>query len=338
MKRVPHNRPTLGREEEDAAISVLRSGWIAQGKEVKYFEDDLCHFLGLPDGHAVAVSSGTAALYLALWVMNARKKKVAYPVYGCSALRNAVAMCDANGIVLDTAPNSPNIEPASLEGCGADIAIVAHIFGIPVDISTVRNMDVIEDCAQALGARVRGKSVGFYGKAGIFSFYATKLITSGGGGGLFVSRDRALADEVRNYREFDARKDDKIRFNFQMTDLQAAIGRVQLKKLPAFIKRRSDIFDRYREAGIKLLNTHDKDSQPVRYRGVVSTQVPGKIIEALESAGISAIVPNEDWELLGEPEKFPFALKLSRETVSLPLYPTLTDEEVELIISVVMKQ
>lgn len=335
---IPHNRPTFGIEEEQAAIRVIRSGWVAQGKEVENFEHEFCVFLGLPEGHAVALSSGTAALFMALWALGAKDRKVAYPVYACSALRNAVSLIGAEEIVIDTEPNLPNMDLSALKKSGANIAVIPHMFGIPADISGLDGIDVIEDCAQSLGAIAKGVKTGLSGRAGIYSFYATKLITSGGNGGMFVSKDKALSDAVRDYREFDQRRDDKRRFNFQMTDLQAAIGREQLKKLPRFLARREDIFSIYKDAGLKLLDSLDTNFIPVRYRAILLTPSPRKIIDSLSKAGVKAIVPVEDWELLGEPERFPAALRLTKETVSLPVYPSLDTSDVKKIISVVKKQ
>lgn len=332
---IPHNKPTLGVEEEQAAIRVIRSGWVAQGEEVERFENEFCEFLGLPIGHAVALSSGTAALFMALWVLGGKGKKAAYPVYACSALRNAVSLVGADGIVIDTTPNSPNMDLIALKKSGVHIAVIPHMFGIPADISRLDGIDVIEDCAQSLGATAKGVKTGLSGKAGIYSFYATKLITSGGNGGMFVSKDKALSDAVRDYREFDQRRDDKRRFNFQMTDLQAAIGREQLKKLPWFLARREEIFSIYKDAGLKLLDSLDTNFIPVRYRAVLLTPSPRKNIDSLNNAGVKAIVPVEDWELLREPEKFPSAHRLTKETVSLPLYPSLDNVDVKKIISAV---
>ena len=89
---IPHNLPTLGAEEQAAVIRVLQSNWVAQGPEVEAFENKLCRFLNIPDGHAVAVSSGSAALYLALWALDGKNKRIGLPVYSCAALRNAVGI------------------------------------------------------------------------------------------------------------------------------------------------------------------------------------------------------------------------------------------------------
>ena len=332
---IPHNKPTIGIEEELAALRVLRSGLLSQGSEIESFENEFCDFIGLPKGHAIAVSSGTAALYLALWILEGDKKTITFPGYVCSALRNATNMIGGNEEILDIKKESPNIK---FEGIKKEsIAIIPHMYGIPVDVTKIQNMNIIEDCAQSLGAKINGISVGLYGNAGIFSFYTTKLMTSGGHGGMYVSKDKKLVDRVRDYREFDYRHDQKKRFNFQMTEIQAAIGREQLKKLPKFLERREEIFQKYKKAGLELLDVGKNQNHlsPVRYRAVIKTEEPNKIIKSLESVGVKAIVPTEDWELLGKHELLPNAVELSRKTVSLPIYPTLTDEEIDIILSVI---
>ncbi len=332
---ISHNRPTFGKEEEQAATRVIRSGWVVQGKDVENFENEFCNFLGLPDGYAVALSSGTAALFMALWALGAKEKKVAFPAYACSALRNAVAMIGAQEICIDVAQNSPNINLNALSQSDADIAIVPHMFGIPADISNVDNKDIIEDCAQALGAQVNGIPVGLRGRLGIYSFYATKLMTSGGHGGMVVSKDKTLVDAVRDYREFDQRRDNKKRFNFHMTDIQAAIGRVQLKELQNFLRHRSEIFELYRQAELPLLDVISDNLLPVRYRAVFLTERPREIIKSLLTADVESIVPVEDWELLGKKELFPNAFNISQHSVSLPIYPSLSIADVKKVITVV---
>lgn len=331
---IQHNKPTLGAEEEKAAQRIIRSGWLAQGKEVEAFENEFCSFIGLPEGHVVAVTNGTSSLFLALWSLKAQGKKVAFPVYACSSLRHAVAMAGAKEILVDIDRRTPNIDLESLGKSKADIAIVPHMFGLPLDISGFKSIDIIEDCAQALGASVNNIPLGLHGKIGIYSFYATKLITSGGQGGMVVSTDKALVDAIRDYREFDQRRDENKRFNFQMTDMQAAVGRVQLKKLPDFLKRRSKIFEFYRESGLPLLNVSENNLFPVRFRAVLLTERSKEVIQALSNRKIKAIIPIEDWELLGRKELFPNAYDMTQETVSLPIYPSLTDYDVKKVITV----
>ena len=338
---IPHNKPTLGKEEEEAALKVLRSGWLAQGHQVNAFEDEFCQFLNLPHGHAVAVSNGTAALFLALWVLNANDKKIAFPAYACSALRNSCALSGGIPILVDNEVASPNINIKLIDGIDADIAIVPHMFGVPVAVPEKHSIDIIEDCAQALGTIVGDAPVGTKGRVGIYSFFATKLITSGGQGGMVVSKERALIDEIKDYREFDCRRDRKQRFNFKMTDLQAAVGRVQLQKLPGFIIRRQEIFDYYKQAGLSMMDVAPNSkpsSVTVRFRAILKTNNPQSIIKILEESNIKSIVPIEEWELLGDSSLFPNATDLTKKTVSLPIYPSLTNREVDLIGSILKRR
>jgi perosamine synthetase len=331
---IPHNLPTLGPEEQEAASRVLAGGWIAQGAEVEAFENELCHFLDLPTGHAVAVSSGSAALFLALWALNGKDKRVGLPVYSCSALRNAVGLAGATSVYLDCEWNSVNVDTTAAARSGIDILIAPSIFGIPADLPNAREYMLIEDLAQSLGARVAGKRIGLRGEVGVCSFYATKLMTTGGQGGSVISRDRALIDRIRDYREFDCRDDAKLRFNFQMTDLQAAVGRIQLGRLPGFIERRENWFAMYQEDGLDLLDYRTPRVEPVRYRIVMRCAQPARIISVLLSAGIRAIVPIDERELLDDSNRYPVALALANTTVSLPAYPSLRKDDVARIASI----
>lgn len=334
QQTIAHNRPTLGAEEQSAARRVLESGWVAEGPEVAAFENEICEFLSLPAGHAVAVSSGSAALFLAIKVVGGTDRAVACPVYACSALTNAITLAGARPVLVDVAPDSPNVDIDRLSRVEAGAAIVPHMFGFPVQLRGTRGLRIIEDAAQALGALVGDEPAGTGGEVGILSFYATKVMTTGGHGGMLVSRSRDLVDAARDFRSFDGRRDRSPRFNFQMTDLQAAVGRAQLKKLPGFLARRREIFDRYKAAGLPIMEERPH-GRPIRYRCVMRCRAPGRIIGELQRAGIKAIVPIEDWELLGPAGDFPHAAALARSTVSLPIYPSLTGPEQERIIDVV---
>ena len=321
---IPHNLPSFGAEEQEAVIRVLQSKWVAQGPEVEAFENELCQFLNIPDGHAVAVSSGSAALYLALWALDGNKKRIGLPVYSCAALRNAVGMAEGIPVYLDCRKESPNVNIDDAGKAEIDILIAPSIFGIPVDLPETSNFKVIEDIAQSLGATVSGERIGLRGDIGICSFYATKLMTTGGQGGAIICKNKLLIEKIRDFREFDCRKDTKLRFNFQMTDMQAAIGRVQIKLLPEFLERREHLFDIYTNAGIDLLKPLTGYNIPVRYRAVMRSLDPIGIIKKLHKNGIRAIIPLESWELLDNPENYPIAKVLSRTTISLPLYPELS--------------
>ena len=330
---IQHNHPSLNHLEAEAVENVIRTGWLAQGEQVTKFEEEICEFLDLPSGHAVAVTSGTAALYLALWALNTESKKVAVPVYSCSSLRNAVGMIRARIVLVDPVSGEPNIDVRELDQDEVDLAIVPHMYGIPALGIGQSRIPFIEDCSQAIGGQIAGIPVGLQGLAGVYSFYATKLMTSGGQGGAVVSKDGGLIELIRDYRQFDCRKDEKLRFNFQMTDMQAAVGRAQLRKLPGFLKRRAEIFQRYEENFPMLWGKGTQDRvTPVRYRAVLHANSPREVISALGQKGIKCIVPIERWELLKDSSLFPVAQHLAGTTVSLPIYPNLSDVEVDYIV------
>jgi perosamine synthetase len=276
--------------------------------------------------------------------LNAKGKRVGVPVYTCSSLRNAVDLIGGEIVYIDNAPNSVNIDINSVNKIKPDIVIIPHTYGIPVDISMIdEDILVIEDCAQALGSKMNGIMSGLLGDVSIFSFYSTKLITSGGQGGMVVSKNKDIIDKIKDYREFDCRKDNKSRFNFQMTDLQASIGLSQLKKLPSFLKTRNEIWLKYKFERWDLIDDGIIEelmyvNKSVKFRAVLNTNKPKEIINKLNNVGIKCIVPIEDWELLSdEYDKFPNAYSLSKSTVSIPLYPSLTEDDVNNIIYEVNK-
>jgi perosamine synthetase len=287
--------------------------------------------VGLEREHAVATTSGTAALFLALHALGAQGRPVAFPAYVCTAVRNAVAFAGGAEQLVDNHAGSPN---GDFRAAGAAaIAIVPHTYGIPPRERPPTPF-VIADGAQALGARIDDRHAGLAADAAIYSFYATKLITSGGQGGMVVARDRRLADAVRDFLDFDQRTDGVPRFNLHVTDVQSAVGRVQLRRLPAFIERRESIFDRYRSTGVPLLGaTPEPGVTPVRYRAVVESAGPQRFIDELAARGVTAIVPFTERELLGDPARFTNARALANRTVSLPLYPALSDPEVETVVA-----
>ena len=259
---IPHNRPTFNRQESRAAKNVIRSGWVAQGNEVSRFENRFCEYMGLPQGHAVAVSSGSAALYIAILALDAKSQKVGLPVYTCAAVNNAVTLAGGESIFIDNSIVGPNLDMKIANEAGLHTLIAVSTFGIPLSLSAVSRYRIIEDISQALGAEVDGKKIGLRGDVGICSFSATKLITSGGQGGMVFSTNKSLVDFARDYRDFDAREDRVPRFNLQMTDIQAAIGTAQLAKLPSFLRKREEIFSIYSNIGLDLLRETESNHYP----------------------------------------------------------------------------
>lgn len=326
---IAHNKPSLSQLETHAVETVMKSGWVAEGKQVASFENDFCQLYKLPEGCAVAVSSGSAALYLALIAVNAKKKLVALPTYSCSSLENATLLAGASPRYVDCASNSFNINQQACQG--ADIIIQPHLFGIPSLIEKSRTATVIEDCAQSIGALLNGQLVGLQSEVGIFSFYATKLMTSAGQGGMIISKNKKMIDFIRDFIHFDCKNDGKIRFNFQMTDVQASVGRIQLIRLfDEFIPKREDIFKRLMGTGLPFFDANNSNTQAVRFRALLRSKQPYQLMDFLRKEKIKSIIPVEKNELLGiDHTDKESALFNTQNWLSIPCYPELSNGELQ---------
>lgn len=321
---IPHNRVALDPADITASSAALKSGWLVNGNEQRHFENDICEFLGLPTGHAVATSSGSAALFLAIKLLNSTS--VAMPSYVCSSLFQAAGLANTQAEVVDIHSAFPQQVLTTYQ---APLAVYPYLYGFSSDLQKTSDPDqTIEDIAQALGASYDGKMLGTIGQCGVLSFYATKLMTTGGQGGMLVSRDKALIDEARKYLNFDMQASSLKHFNLPITEMQCAIGRSQLAALPQKLKRRSDIWRYYQDSGIPLLDTADKKANSVRYRAIVKCDSPEKAIRHFEHHQIKVIAPITRPELIRDTQN---AIHLTNSCISIPLYPDLTDEEVEKI-------
>lgn len=340
---IPHSRPTLGDEELQGLAEVLRSGFIAQGARVAAFERKIARTLGVRGG--VATSSGTAALHLALLALHVGEgDEVLIPTYACAALLHAVRAVRAVPRLVDCDPCSFNMDPeAARRACSAraKALIVIHSFGLPAELEALQalGLPLIEDGVQALGARYRERPVGSIGEVAIFSFYATKLITTGEGGMLLANDERVLA-MARDLREYDEKADDTPRFNYKMTDLQGAMGLAQWQRLPQFLFRREAIAGRYRQ------RLQDLPLEPplvladrgrIYYRYVVRGPQPAEhYLAKLHALGVQARRPVfRPLHHYLRIDGFPGAEEAWEKAVSLPLYPALSDEEVERIVAAV---
>ena len=330
-----HNVPTLGKEEEEAAVRVLRSSWVAEGAEVAQFENDLCDFLGFPNGSAVALSSGSAALYVALKTLNVgRGDEVIVPSYACSALLDAIFLANAKPKVVDVAQEDLNLSVAETKrsiGPKTKAIIVTHTNGMPADMEEILRLGipVIEDAAQAIGAMYAGKPIGVFGDIAIFSFGAIKMLTSGNGGMVF-SRKKALAKQARSFREYEEQDSYRQRFNFQMSDLQAAVGRAQLLKLPGFLRKRKQTAECYYEvfSAERSFPPRLPGRRPNFYRFLVKTKTPELFRRRFKAAGVETRVCIRSLMPLHRrlglaAKRFPITEQSLRNTLSLPMYPSL---------------
>ena len=248
---VAHSRPVFGPDDERAVLRTLRSGQVAAGPEVERFEGDVARRLGLRGG--VATSSGTAALHLVLLALGVgRGDGVVIPSYVCGALLQAVRYVGAVPRLADLAEGRFHPGPEEIDRAAdrrTRAVLFPHPFGEPIDLSGVRalGLPLVEDLAQSLGARWGKGPVGCIGRAAVCSFYATKMAAAGEGG-MVVSDRAGILRVARDLRAYDEPPDARLRFNYKMSDLHAALGRSQLKKLESFIRRRRRIAARYHRA------------------------------------------------------------------------------------------
>ena len=320
--------------------AVIRGGQIAQGPEIVAFERAVAARAGRPA--AAAVSSGSAALELALRALDVGAgNEVLIPTFACDALHHAVARCGATPVLADADPETLSLSVADAKrrlSRHARALVVPHAFGLPVDLDRFATigLPIVEDCAQAFGVTHGGRPLGAHGDVAVCSFYATKLLTTGEGGMVLGSADRIA--RVRDGRDYDERRDLVPRFNYKLTDMQAALGRRQLGRLDAFIARRRAIARRYRAALAGAPCTVPVDvPEHVYHRFVIRVAADvDTVIERLATRGIVARRPvyRPLHRALGR-DGFPEADRLWAECLSLPCYPLLTDADADRVASAV---
>ena len=340
---IPHSRPAIGQEDLRATAEVLGSGQIAQGPWVERFERGVAGLFGLQGG--VAVSSGTAALELALRALRIGPgDEVIMPSYVCPAPWLATQRVGAAATLVDIDLNTFNIDP--LAACRAVTSktraiIVPHLFGLPADLTALERLEIplIEDCAQTLGATEQGRPVGTVGRLAVCSFYATKLLCAGEGG-MVLSNERALLEQVRSLREYDGAPTlDPSSFNLKLTDLQAALGLSQLGRFSAFQERRRFLAAAYRESlsskaavcpSVPPGRTHGYYRFTIRIPHL-RTDPEGlpSLISRFEQQGIHCRKPVfRPLHRYLDQSGFSNSDEADRTALSIPLYPDLTDDEV----------
>lgn len=348
---IPHNKPTLDEKEIEAIQEVILSGWVANGEKVKNFERDFCKYLGFNSNCAVAVSSGTAGLFLALKAIGVGENdEVILPTYVCSAVLNAIYMAQAKPILVDIDDKDFNISfdlVNQLINQRTKALIIPHTYGVPIDIHRIKNIGIpiIEDCAQAIGSKIGDDYAGTIGDISVFSFYATKVITTGNGGMVLTQRKEYI-DRLKDYLDFDYRENYYPRFNFLMSDIQGAMGISQLGKLDYLLKKREEIADCYmsicQEKGWDFQRPRQNTLKQNHYRFVIKSEssLINKLKDYLDSREIRTIIPIEKKELLHnylglDSSRFYVSQKIAETTLSLPAYPQLVvNGDIEKIVDV----
>jgi len=333
---IPHSRPSVTDDDAERVARVVRSGRLAQGPEGAAFQRELAARLRVQD--AAAVASGTVALALALGALGVGAgDEVLIPTYVCDALHHAVRRAGATPVLVDADPATHSLsakDALARRTRRTRAVIVPHAFGLAADLEPFQALEVpvIEDCAQALGAELEGgRPAGSGGTLAVGSFYATKMIAAGEGGA--VAGVAALVARVREARDYDERETLAPRTNAKLTDMAAALARGQLARLDTFVARRRALAARYRAllAGAPARVPAEHGPRHVYHRFVLGLdRDPAAVAEALAARGVAARRPvfrpaHRALGLGGYPE----ADRLWAESLSIPCYPALTDDEAE---------
>ena len=374
----PFARPSLGREEEAAAIRVLRSGWLTTGKEVKAFEEEFADYTGMP--YALAVNSATAGLHLSLEALGIREgDTVLTTPFTFTATAEIVRYLKGNIKFIDIDPSSLTIDPLLLERALKEkpkpkAIIPVHLGGHPCDMEALTALSekykvpLVEDCAHSFPGKTEKGFLGTLGKAGVFSFYATKTITTGEGG-MIVTSDGSLARRASIMRLHGIDRDVWNRYSepnekgweyriieagykYNLSDLAAAIGREQLKKAQDFLARRKKIAALYSSAfsaedWILLPKDHPAHSWHlyiIRIDNRKTSLTRDLAVKLLADKGIGTSVHYIPLHIMPyyrdlynlKPEDFPSSMEAYNRCLSLPIYPSLSDEEVGQVISAVV--
>lgn len=346
---IRHSRPTIVPGAAEAVAQVITSGKHATGEIRRLLEADVQERLRAP--HAVAVQSGFAALHLALLGLRVQAgDRVLCPSYVCLSLLHAIAAVGAQPVVADVDPEFFNMTPDTAREAIAregltegDVrcAIVPHILGYPAPLHLWDlKIPIVEDCAMALGAQIQGEEVGVFGKVSIFSFHATKMISTGYGG-LVLTADDSVAAEIRDRVHYDQREHWRPAFNYLLSDVSAALGRAQLPHLDTFIARRTLLAAQYRDAfqrlGLREQEAYP-DTTPVYFRYcllLASEEERVRLETDLAAAHVEtkSAVYRPVHEYLDLPnDAFPGTTEVQRRSLSLPIYPVLSEAELDRVI------
>jgi perosamine synthetase len=357
--RIPIARPDLGKEELENVDRAVKSGWVSsKGPFVDEFEEGLSDYIGVR--HALAVCNGTVALHLALIALGIGSgNEVLVPSLSFVAVANAVAYTGAKPVFIDSHPDYWCIDP---EGVKKNITrrtkavVLVHLYGHPCDIQPIleiahsKDLCVVEDCAEAHGAEYKGKKVGSFGDVSCFSFYGNKIITTGEGG-MCLTNNRDVAEKMRILRGHGMNPKkrywhDVVGFNYRMTNLQAALGVAQLRKIGRLVERKREIAKKYRELlGEDNAVIHAPEMSWARnvywlYSILLDASLRERVMKALGRQGIETrpfFYPIHTMPPHKRSSRLPTAERLSARGMNLPSGPRIGNEEVYTVASSVKR-
>ncbi|WP_102194363.1 DegT/DnrJ/EryC1/StrS family aminotransferase [Microbacterium aurantiacum] len=353
---IPPAKPIIGDEEREAVDRVMRSGMIAQGPEVATFEEEFsAHFV--PGRPSVAVNSGTAGLHLGLLAAGVGAgDEVIVPSFTFAATGNSVALTGGTPVFVDIEPDTFTLDPAAVAAAitpNTKGILPVHLYGHPARmreleaLAAERGVALYEDAAQAHGASLDGRPVGSFGEFAMFSLYPTKNMTSGEGG-MVTTATAEIARRVKLLRNQGMERqyeNEVIGFNARMTDIHAAIGRVQLTKVDAWTKTRQDNAA-FLDANLQGVVVPPVAAGAVHVYHQYTIRVPEDrdgFVAALKSeyqvgAGVYYPIPNHRLPSLAHFAPgldLPETERAAREVVSLPVHPSLTQQDLERIVTAV---
>jgi len=369
-------KPSLGQEEWLAMRESLESGWLTQGPKVKAFETAFAARHGV--SHALATTSCTTALHLALVSLGIGPgDEVIVPAFTWVATANVVVYCGATPVFVDVQKNTYNLDPEKVRSTitsRTKAIIPVHLFGLCADMDALKEIvppgvAIVEDAACAAGARYHGQSAGSLGDVGCFSFHPRKSITTGEGG-MLTCNDASLAERAEVLRNHGASVCKEARdkgpaphvladfnvlgFNYRMTDLQAAVGLVQLEKLATFVAERSEKAKEYiaklsRISWLKMPEVpRGYDHAWQSFVTVVDQQTSpmprNEIMARLQEQGISTRPGTHAVSELGYYRKryslataqFPIASRLQEESMALPLHNQMSDADYQRVVDALL--
>lgn len=349
------------KQEIDAAIQrVLESGWYILGEEVEAFEQEYASFCG--SHYCVGVANGLDALSLVLraWEIGPGDE-VIVPSNTYIATWLAVSQCGARPVPVEPVEGTYNLDPTLLEGAISEktkVILPVHLYGQPAELDPILaiaqkyRLRVLEDAAQAHGARYRGKRIGGHGDAVAWSFYPGKNLGALGDGGAITTSDPGLAERLRVLRNYGSREkyvNEVQGFNSRLDPLQAAVLRVKLRYLDEWNGRRAQIAQQYQSAfsqSSSLILPHVPEwAAPVWHLFVVRTSQRERLRQQLQAAGVGCLIhypipPHRQrayQDLQFDPEAFPLASRIADEVLSLPIGPHLGEEQAERVIDAVQR-
>jgi perosamine synthetase len=357
---IPIAKPIISDEEIEEVVKVLKSGFIAQGPKVAEFEEKFADYVGVE--YAVASSSGTTALHLALLAAGVKSgDEVITTPFTFAATGNSVLYTGAKPVFVDIDKDTYNINPDKIEEAVTDntkVVMPVHLYGQPADMDSINkiaedhDLIVIEDAAQAHGALYNNKKTGSLGDMGCFSFYPTKNMTTSEGG-MITTDNKEMAETARILRahgESERYTHVTLGYNFRMTDIAAAIGVVQLNKLDKFNEKRIEnanfLTNKINKInGIKAPYVADNVKHVFhQYTVRVDKSKRDQLMDFLNNNGIGTgihypkpIYQQKLYQEMGFAVKCDEAENASSEVLSLPVHPSLKHEDLEVIVNVLEK-